>query len=68
MQFAAKGVLLEDIRDADPLFYQICKEILNMDAEIMDQDVLNLKFVEYFSKGISDVMTRSSLGASYYIY
>uniref|UniRef100_M1DWN4 HECT-type E3 ubiquitin transferase n=1 Tax=Solanum tuberosum TaxID=4113 RepID=M1DWN4_SOLTU len=40
-----KGVLFEDIRDADPFLYRSCKEILNMDAEIVDQDVLGLAFV-----------------------
>ncbi|KAH0765124.1 hypothetical protein KY285_000995 [Solanum tuberosum] len=45
MQLAGKGVLLEEIRDADPFLYHSCKEILNMDAEIVDQDALNLTFV-----------------------
>ncbi|KAG5614963.1 hypothetical protein H5410_014787, partial [Solanum commersonii] len=40
-----KGVLLEDIRDTDLFLYRSCKEILNMDAEIVDQDVLGLTFV-----------------------
>ncbi|WMV46605.1 hypothetical protein MTR67_039990 [Solanum verrucosum] len=40
-----KGILLEDISDADPFLYRNFHEILNMDAEIMDQDVLGLTFV-----------------------
>ncbi|KAH0658078.1 hypothetical protein KY289_026826 [Solanum tuberosum] len=42
---ASEGVLLEDIRDADPFLYRGCKEILNMDAKKVDQDVLGLTFV-----------------------
>jgi len=45
LQLAGNGVLLEDIRDADPFLYRGCKEILNMDAETVDQDVLGLTFV-----------------------
>ncbi|WMV33390.1 hypothetical protein MTR67_026775 [Solanum verrucosum] len=45
LQLAGKGVLLEDIRDADPFLYCGCKEILNMDAKTVDQDVLGLTFV-----------------------
>ncbi|KAH0661686.1 hypothetical protein KY284_026617 [Solanum tuberosum] len=45
VQLAGNGVLLEDIRDADPFLYRGCKEILNMDAETVDQDVLGLTFV-----------------------
>ncbi|KAG5631551.1 hypothetical protein H5410_003268 [Solanum commersonii] len=100
MQLAGKGVLFEDIRNTNPFLYRSCKDILNMDVEIVDQDVFNFTFlceveslgsrreiklcpkekdiiaeitsiayqVAYFSKGFSDVITRSSLGASYYIY
>ncbi|KAG5599432.1 hypothetical protein H5410_030802 [Solanum commersonii] len=45
LQLAGKGVLLEDIRDADPFLYHGCKEVLNMDAKTKDQDVLGLTFV-----------------------
>ncbi|WMV18452.1 hypothetical protein MTR67_011837, partial [Solanum verrucosum] len=40
-----KGALLEGIKDADPFLYGSCNEILNMDAHIVDQDVLGLTFV-----------------------
>ncbi|CAB4275653.1 unnamed protein product [Prunus armeniaca] len=36
---------LEDIRDADPLLYNSCKQILEMDAEFIDSDALGLTFV-----------------------
>ncbi|WMV53025.1 hypothetical protein MTR67_046410 [Solanum verrucosum] len=45
LQLAGNGVLLEDIRDTDPFLYRSCKEILQMDAKIVDQDVLALTFV-----------------------
>ncbi|XP_049410562.1 E3 ubiquitin-protein ligase UPL5-like [Solanum stenotomum] len=45
LQLDGNGVLLEDIRDVDPFLYRGCKEILNMDADKVDQDVLGLKFV-----------------------
>ncbi|WMV09554.1 hypothetical protein MTR67_002939, partial [Solanum verrucosum] len=45
LQLAGKGVLLKDIRDADPFLYCSCKKILNMDSKIVDQDVLSLTFV-----------------------
>ncbi|KAG5599437.1 hypothetical protein H5410_030807 [Solanum commersonii] len=45
LQLDGNGVLLEDIRDADPFLYRGYKEILNMDAETLDQDVLGLAFV-----------------------
>ncbi|KAG5632335.1 hypothetical protein H5410_004052 [Solanum commersonii] len=44
-QLAEKAVLLEDRRDAYPFFYHSWIEILNMDAEIVDQDGLGLTFV-----------------------
>ncbi|KAG5631621.1 hypothetical protein H5410_003338 [Solanum commersonii] len=45
LQLPLKGVLLEDISDADMFLYRSCKEILNMDVELVDQDVLGLTFV-----------------------
>ncbi|XP_015166353.1 E3 ubiquitin-protein ligase UPL5-like [Solanum tuberosum] len=45
LQLAGNGVLLEDIRDTDPFMYRSCKEILQKDAKIVDQDVLALTFV-----------------------
>ncbi|KAG5631618.1 hypothetical protein H5410_003335 [Solanum commersonii] len=45
LQLNGKGVLLEDIRDADPFLYHSCNKIMNMDAKIVDQDVLDLTFI-----------------------
>ncbi|GFP96459.1 E3 ubiquitin-protein ligase upl5 [Phtheirospermum japonicum] len=39
------SITLEDIRDADPFLYSSCKQILEMDAEAVDQDALGLTFV-----------------------
>lgn len=43
---AGEDVSLEDIRDADPYMYRSCKEILEMDPEVVDEDVLGLTFVQ----------------------
>lgn len=45
LQLAGKEISLEDIRDADPFLYNSCKQILEMDPEIVDQDALGLTFV-----------------------
>ncbi|XP_047940496.1 E3 ubiquitin-protein ligase UPL5-like [Salvia hispanica] len=45
MQLAGRRIALEDIRDADPLLYNSCKQILEMGPEAIDQDVLGLTFV-----------------------
>ncbi|KAL3643334.1 hypothetical protein CASFOL_014149 [Castilleja foliolosa] len=45
LQLAGHAITLEDIRDADPFLYRSCKQILEMDAEAVDQDVLGLTFV-----------------------
>ena len=45
LQLAGALVSLEDIRDADPFLYKSCKEILEMDAEMIDSDALGLTFV-----------------------
>ncbi|XP_047971126.1 E3 ubiquitin-protein ligase UPL5-like isoform X2 [Salvia hispanica] len=45
LQLAGHTITLEDIRDADPLFYNSCKQILEMDPEAIDQDALGLTFV-----------------------
>ncbi|KAL1537266.1 HECT-type E3 ubiquitin transferase [Salvia divinorum] len=45
MQLAGRRITLEDIRDADPLLYNSCKQILEMDPELVDQDALGLTFV-----------------------
>ncbi|KAK6149675.1 hypothetical protein DH2020_017200 [Rehmannia glutinosa] len=44
-QLAGNTITLEDIRDADPYLYSSCKQILEMDAEAIDQDALGLTFV-----------------------
>ncbi|KAK6786350.1 hypothetical protein RDI58_014875 [Solanum bulbocastanum] len=44
LQLAGNGVLLEDIRDADPFLYHGYKEILNIDVDTVDQDMLGLTF------------------------
>ncbi|KAG6394135.1 hypothetical protein SASPL_144714 [Salvia splendens] len=45
MQLAGHRIALEDIRDADPLLYNSCKKILEMDSNAIDQDALGLTFV-----------------------
>ncbi|XP_039686295.1 E3 ubiquitin-protein ligase UPL5 isoform X3 [Medicago truncatula] len=37
-------ITLEDIRDADPIMYSSCKQILEMDADYIDSDALGLTF------------------------
>lgn len=44
LQLAGKSVTLEDVRDADPILYKSCKQILEMDANLLDSDVLALTF------------------------
>ncbi|GMH05251.1 hypothetical protein Nepgr_007091 [Nepenthes gracilis] len=44
-QLAGRDISLEDIKDADPYMYNSCKQILDMDAEIIDSDALGLTFV-----------------------
>ncbi|XP_026451608.1 E3 ubiquitin-protein ligase UPL5-like [Papaver somniferum] len=50
LQLAGKTVSLEDVRDADPLFYSSCKKILEMDTELLDSDALGLTFVREIEK------------------
>ncbi|RZC51205.1 hypothetical protein C5167_019637 [Papaver somniferum] len=50
LQLAGKTVSLEDVRDADPLFYSSCKKILEMDTELLDSDALGLTFVSEIEK------------------
>ncbi|KAG5574428.1 hypothetical protein H5410_054562 [Solanum commersonii] len=58
VRIKSQVVCQEDIRDTDPFLYRSCKEILQMDAEIMDQDVLALTFVcEVESLGIVETMS-----------
>ncbi|XP_025883649.1 E3 ubiquitin-protein ligase UPL5-like [Solanum lycopersicum] len=45
LQLAGKDITLEDVRDADPPFYKSCKEILEMDPEMLDGDNLGLRFI-----------------------
>ncbi|XP_060173534.1 E3 ubiquitin-protein ligase UPL5-like [Lycium barbarum] len=45
LQLAGEKISLEDIRDADPYLYSSCKQILEMDPEMVDQDTLSLTFV-----------------------
>ncbi|GKC00195.1 E3 ubiquitin protein ligase UPL5, partial [Tanacetum coccineum] len=44
LQLAGSGISLEDIKDADPYLYSSCKQILDMDPSVVDQDVLGLTF------------------------
>lgn len=46
LQLAGDSVSLEDLQDADPYLYSSCKQILEMDAEAVDQDALGLTFVD----------------------
>ncbi|CAA6672354.1 unnamed protein product [Spirodela intermedia] len=45
LQLSGKHVSLDDIRDADPCLFNSCKKILEMDADLLDSDVLGLTFV-----------------------
>ncbi|KAL3326897.1 hypothetical protein AABB24_037549 [Solanum stoloniferum] len=45
LQLAGKDITLEDVRDVDPPFYKSCKEILEMDPEMVDGDNLGLRFI-----------------------
>lgn len=45
LQLAGMKISLEDIREADPYMYRSCKQILEMDADVVDEDVLGLTFV-----------------------
>lgn len=44
-QLAGEAITLEDVKDADPSLYTSCKKILEMDAELLDSDMLGLTFV-----------------------
>ncbi|MCL7041237.1 hypothetical protein MKW94_015513 [Papaver nudicaule] len=50
LQLAGEAVSLEDVRDADPLFYSSCKKILEMDTDLLDSDALGLTFVREIDK------------------
>ncbi|KAK1295925.1 E3 ubiquitin-protein ligase UPL5 [Acorus calamus] len=45
VQLGGKVIALEDVRDSDPCFYTSCKQILEMDAALLDSDALGLTFV-----------------------
>ncbi|KAI3850920.1 hypothetical protein MKX03_023273 [Papaver bracteatum] len=45
LQLATKKISLEDIRCADPVMYRSCKKILEMDADFVDSDAMDLTFV-----------------------
>lgn len=45
LQLSGKSISLDDIRDADPFLYSSCRQILEMDPEMVDQDTLGLTFV-----------------------
>ncbi|XP_076910570.1 E3 ubiquitin-protein ligase UPL5-like [Bidens hawaiensis] len=45
LQLGGLDVCLEDIKDADPYLYSSCKQILNMNANAVDDDALGLTFV-----------------------
>ncbi|KAI3960316.1 hypothetical protein MKW98_017040 [Papaver atlanticum] len=45
LQLAEEKISLEDIRCADPIMYRSCKNILEMDADLVDSDVMGLTFV-----------------------
>ncbi|CAL5199585.1 unnamed protein product [Lathyrus oleraceus] len=45
LQLAGKSICVEDIRDADPELYRSCKQILDMDSDLVDSDALGLTFV-----------------------
>nr|GEX43467.1 E3 ubiquitin-protein ligase UPL5-like [Tanacetum cinerariifolium] len=45
LQLAGINVSLEDIKDADTYLYSSCKQILDMDHCVIDQDVLDLTII-----------------------
>lgn len=45
LQLAGTDISLEDIKDADPYFYSSCRQILDMDPVLLDEDALALTFV-----------------------
>ncbi|GJR13128.1 E3 ubiquitin protein ligase UPL5-like protein [Tanacetum coccineum] len=45
LQLAGINVSLEDIKDADTYLYSSCKQILDMDHCVTDQDVLDLTII-----------------------
>ncbi|TMW87503.1 hypothetical protein EJD97_019877 [Solanum chilense] len=55
-QLAGEDISFEDIIDADPYLYRGCKDILEMDAKVVDEDILGLTFVrEYEELGSRNV-------------
>lgn len=49
-QVAGIPVTWEDVKDADPLLYESCKKILELDSELVDMDILGLTFVYEFEE------------------
>lgn len=45
LQLAGKSITLDDIQDADPVFYKSCKDILEYNPAFVDSDALGLTFV-----------------------
>ncbi|XP_026398678.1 E3 ubiquitin-protein ligase UPL5-like [Papaver somniferum] len=45
LQLAEEKISMEDIRCADPMMYKSCKDILEMDADLVDAGDLGLTFV-----------------------
>ncbi|RWW59069.1 hypothetical protein BHE74_00034014, partial [Ensete ventricosum] len=44
LQLAGRSITLEDVRDADPVLYRGCKQLLEMDEAFLDSDALGLTF------------------------
>ncbi|XP_026450540.1 E3 ubiquitin-protein ligase UPL5-like [Papaver somniferum] len=44
-QLSREAVSLEDVRYADPCLYNSCKRILEMDADLVDSDMMGLTFI-----------------------
>ncbi|KAG9144892.1 hypothetical protein Leryth_021304, partial [Lithospermum erythrorhizon] len=58
-----ENVCLEDICDADPYLYKSCKTILEMDADMVDQDALGLTFIrEGYELGTREVVELCARG------
>lgn len=57
LQLAGRSISLEDIQDADPCLYMSCKQILEMEVELLDSDVLGLTFV----RDIEELGTRRAV-------
>ncbi|CAM8994499.1 unnamed protein product [Rhodiola kirilowii] len=65
MQLAGLDIQLEYIKDTDPTLYHSCKQILDMDDDLVDSDILGLTFTtEYEEFGSRTVVELRPGGGS----